>query len=154
MKESPIDKKLRNRLGASKFSGEGFLGNDKRDLDGIIHDDLQILDENGIEKQTLVKLLQKAYDKVRNGLGTKVKLCDGVYGEFYESMGRVPSPFRGDGVFEKGEAVVIDEASNEKLIITSLAINLIQKHDFFQGKGSRYRIEPLTAYKILKKMIE
>lgn len=69
---------------------------------------------------------------------------------FHESMGRIPSPFCRDGLFEKGEAIVIDQTSNLSLVITSLGINLIEKHDFFQCKGCRFRIDPFVAIKIFK----
>jgi len=41
MKETPEDKALEDRMGASKFSGEGFLGTDHRTVDQIVADDLR-----------------------------------------------------------------------------------------------------------------
>jgi len=65
-------------------------------------------------------------------------------------MGRIPSPFIGDGVFEKGEAELQDESSAQKFYITRLGIHLIEKYGFFQGHGSRYRIEPELVLAWLK----
>ena len=42
---------------------------------------------------------------------------------------------------KKGEAVITDCTNNLSLIITSLGINLIEKHNFFQGRGCRFRID-------------
>ena len=44
MKETPQDKSLEERLGASKFSGEGFLGTDHRPVNEIIADDRRTLE--------------------------------------------------------------------------------------------------------------
>ncbi|GAN33395.1 MAG: hypothetical protein DYG83_05885 [Candidatus Brocadia sp. AMX2] len=150
MKLSPEDQRLIHNLGSSKFSKEGFLGTDNRPLEGIITDDLRTLEKTGVSKELLVQALKDAYQKARNAFGAEIEIQKDVKAVFHESMGRIPSPFCKDGVFEKGEAVVIDRTNNLSLIITSLGINLIEKHDFFQGRGCRFRIDPLVAIKIFK----
>jgi len=149
MKKTPQDKNLQINLQASKFSGDGFLGSDQRPVDEIIASDLRQLAEIGRTIDEVVHLLTDAYDRTRAGLGDEIELYTGVSGRFYESMGRIPSPFRGDGVFEKGEAVVTEIISGKFIIITKLGLNLIEKHQFFQGIGSRYRIGPLAVFQLL-----
>lgn len=144
MKESPQDKSLEQLLGASKFSGEGFLGTDHRPVNEIIADDLRTLDRRGISKDALVESLRSAYALGRAALGLEVKVQPGVTAVAHESMGYIPSPFRGDGVFEKGE-VVIRTTNGTELILTDLGLALIEKHNFFQGRGARYRIDPARA---------
>ena len=63
-------------------------------------------------------------------------------------MGRIPSPFQGDGVFEKGD-VVLTGPGGEQIILTALGLSMIEKHDFFQGRGSRYRVDPALAVRLL-----
>ena len=150
MKKSPEESKLRERLKPSIFSGGGFLGDDTRELEEIINEDLNKLEEHSVEKTELVELLKKAYNNVKQGYQQKVKLTENLEGEFFEAKGHIPSPFRGDGVFEKGEARIQHQESGKTIIITALSINLIEKHDFFQGQGSRYRIEPVETYNMLK----
>jgi len=150
MKLSPEDQRLIHNLGPSKFSKEGFLGTDTRSLQEIITDDLRTLDKTGVSKELLVQALKDAYQKARNVFGAEVEIKKDVKAVFHESMGRIPSPFCKDGLFEKGEAVVTNSVNNLSLIITSLGINLIEKHDFFQGRGCRFRIDPLVAIKIFK----
>ncbi len=53
-----------------------------------------------------------------------------------------------DGVFEKG-AVVREKETGQQMIITQLGIALIERHHFFQGLGSRYRIDPEVAVRLL-----
>jgi len=149
MKKSPEEANLEDRLKPSIFSGGGFLGHDDRPINEIIADDLKALEEETINKNDLEKLLEKAFKQVKQGWGQKIQLSENLYGTFYESKGKIPSPFRGDGVFEKGEARIIHQKEDQELIITDLSLNLIKKHDFFQGKGSRYRINPVQAWPII-----
>lgn len=150
MKQSPAEQNLMRNLGPSKFSAEGFLGSDTRPFDEIVGEDLRSLEQKRVSKEDLVAALTDAYEMAKQALGGRVVIRPGVTAVFKESMGRVPSPFRGDGVFEKGEAVVKDEEGGHTIIITSLGIHLIKKHGFFQGKGSRYRIEPERAIGIFR----
>jgi hypothetical protein len=145
MKESPEEKSLEARLGASKFSGEGFLGTDHRPVDEIIAADLHTLELLGVPPGKLATALRDAFEKARAALGGEVELRPGLTAVAHESMGRIPSPFRGDGVFEKGDVVVKNSATGETLIVTSLGLALIEKHAFFQGRGSRYRVDPARA---------
>lgn len=148
MKETPEDKALEARLGASKFSGEGFLGTDHRTVDQIVAADLRTLERLGVTKDQLLAALRGIYAQARAELGGEVEIRPGVVAVAHESMGRIPSPFRGDGVFEKGD-VVVAAKTGAGFILTALGLALIEKHDFFQGHGSRYRIDPAAAAELL-----
>lgn len=154
MKLSPEDQRLIHNLKPSKFSKEGFLGTDNRSFEEITTEDLRTLEKTGVPKELLVQALKDAYQKARNTFGAEVEIKKNVKAVFHESMGRIPSPFCKEGLFEKGEVVVIDSANNLSLVITSLGINLIEKHDFFQGRGCRFRIDPLVAIKIFRLLPE
>lgn len=150
MKKSPSEKALMRNLSPSKFSAQGFLGSDSRPVDEIVNEDRAVLARHHVSKEALGQALTNAYDMAQKALGADILIRTGVTAKFYESMGRVPSPFQGDGVFEKGEVVLKDLQDDEGIIITRLGIHLIKKHGFFQGKGSPYRIDPLTAITLLK----
>ncbi len=154
MKKSPDYDKLKHRMESSKFSGSGFLGDDKRPIDEIIAEDLHHMKIHHIDKDDLVQSLKIYYQKIKAEIGRRINFNDHIYGEFFESMGRIPSPFIGDGVFEKGEAVLMNTQTGEKFVITALAINLIDNHDFFQGKGSRYRLDPVKLHKLFNDLDE
>jgi hypothetical protein len=143
---NPIPEELR----ASIFSSAGFLGSDTRSVEKIVEADIAALKKLGVAKEKLARVLSEVFDKASAAMGKPVDVRDGVVAVYHESRGRIPSPFREDGSFEKGEVVITDTASNEALIITRLSINLIERHDFFQGRGSRYRIDPATAVRALK----
>ena len=148
MKETPQDKALEDRLGASPFSGEGFRGTDPRTVDEIIAEDRRTLERLGLPRERLLAALRDVFDKARAELGGEVPVRPGVTAVAHESMGRIPSPFRGDGVFEKGD-VVVASSSGEGFILTPLGLALIEKHGFFQGRGSRYRVDPARAAALL-----
>jgi hypothetical protein len=143
MKQPPDDRA--KNFEASKFSGDGFLGSDPRPVDEIIADDTRDLEQAGISRHDLVAALEAAYKKTRDAFGAIVEVAPGVQGEFFESRGRLPCPFRGCGVFEKGEASLMAADSRRSVIITSLGIHMIAAHGFFQGRGSRFRIEPIEV---------
>ncbi len=149
MKQSPQDKILNRNLRASKFSAEGFLGNDLRPLDEIIAADSATLERLGVSVETVVEVLRNAYQQARQALDLPVTLKPGITAEYFEARGKVPSPFRGEGVFEKGEVRVKEQKTGDTLIVTALGIHLIAKHTFFQGHGSRYRIEPDAVVRLL-----
>ena len=148
MKETPQDKSLEERLGASKFSGEGFLGTDHRPVDEIVADDLRTLERLGVPPAKLLAALRNAFEKARAALGGEVEIRPGVTALAHESMGRIPSPFRGDGVFEKGD-VVLSSTDGGQIVLTALGLAMIEKHSFFQGHGSRYRVDPAQAAALL-----
>ena len=150
MKQSPSDKDAGLNFEPSKFSGDGFLGSDTRLPLEIITADQAVLEDLGLSREELASSLRDAYDKGVQGLGSPVEIGPGVTAVLYESRGRIPSPFRGEGTFEKGEVVVSESGSGREIVVTALAIHLIEKHGFFQGRGSRYRIEPKTAVEILR----
>jgi len=150
MKRSHAEKKLMGNLGGSKFSGEGFLGSDHRPIDEIASGDLLTLEKHHVSKEKLVQVLMHTYETAKKALGAEVLIRPGLTIAFHESMGRIPSPFPWDGVFEKGEAVVNDAEGSRLMVITRLGIHLIEKHSFFQGMGSYYRIDPETAIRIFR----
>ena len=149
MQETPEDKALEARLGASKFSGEGFLGTDHRPVDEIVADDLRALLQLGVPVGRLLAALRAVFDQAQAAFGGEIDVRPGVTAVAHESMGRIPSPFHGDGVFEKGDVVLTDTASGEQIVLTPLGLALVEKHHFFQGRGSRYRIDPARAARML-----
>ncbi len=149
MKKSFHDSTIYENLASSKFSGDGFLGEDKRSIEEIINSDQGTLQKLGIELDNLASRLDEIFEKTSAALGATVEIKPGITAVSYESMGKIPSPFKGEGLFEKGEIVINDTETNTQFILTRLGIHLIKKHGFFQGKGSRYRIDPEVAVKML-----
>ena len=144
MKQSPQDRAQRERLESSRFSADGFMGTDRRPVDRIVADDGAVLRRHGISAATIAHRLRAIDDMARAAQGAPVPVADDVTAIHYEAMGRIPSPFPGDGVFPKGETRITWH-DGRCLRVTKLGIALIERRGFFQGRGSPYRIEPELA---------
>jgi hypothetical protein len=94
--------------------------------------------------------LRNAYVTAEKALGNPVEISTGMTAVHHEARGKISSPFPEDGTLPKGEAVVTEKKSGETFTITPLSITLIERHDFFQGKGSPYRTDPEIAVKLLQ----
>jgi hypothetical protein len=144
MKSSPQDRMLLERLGASRFSAEGFMGADRRSVSEIVAEDAQTLERLGVSAEAVAARLRRVDQQARAALGVPIAVAPGIEARHCEAMGRVPSPFRGDGVFPKGETRIVWN-DGRQLRVTALGIALIERHGFFQGCGAPYRIEPELA---------
>jgi hypothetical protein len=140
---------LRKILGPSRFSAEGFLGADPRQPEEIMSDDANTLGTLGIDRARLVDALRKAYDAAEQALGAPITVSAGCSAVHYGARGKIPSPFANEGTFAKGETVITHAASGASFSVTPLSLYLIDKHGFFQGKGSPYRVEPDVAAKMM-----
>lgn len=147
MKLSPEDKKLLERMAPGVFSREGFLGHDDRRPSEIIATDLAEIESLGVTQEQLAAKMQAVLDAAAGAFGAPVEIAGGAKAVFYEAMGRIPCPF-GDGVQRKGEVVLIGPEGSE-VRFTPLSIHLIAAHGFFQGLGSRYRIDPARIAHLL-----
>jgi hypothetical protein len=142
----PIPQKsLRDLLGPSQFAAEGYLGNDSRSPEEITEADIKELKRLAVTKEKVAASLRELYIKAERALGNPVKISDTLTIMYEEARGRIPSPFPNDGTFQKGQVKVTEGPSKQSFLITPLSIHLIEKHGFFQGKGSQYRIEPEIA---------
>jgi hypothetical protein len=145
----PPDKNLRDLLGPSQFSAEGYLGSDSRSPDEIIEEDSAQIRRLSVSKEKIGAALRDLYVKAERALGNPVKVSDSITVCHEEARGQIPSPFPGDGVFPKGQVTVTNSAAKQSFLISPLSIHLIEKHGFFQGRGSTYRIEPEAAAKFV-----
>jgi hypothetical protein len=148
-RRSPRETDLYQRLGPSRFSGQGFLGEDPREWEEILAADARALDELGISREQLLQALRAVYDQARDRGGDPVELGGSVQAECLECRGAIPSPFSGEGTFPKHQVVVRDSREGETFTITPLGLHLIEKHGFFQGVGSPFRINPTVAVRVL-----
>ncbi|TVQ99982.1 MAG: hypothetical protein EA399_05885 [Desulfovibrionales bacterium] len=148
-RRSPLEAEMYDHLGPSRFSAQGFLGEDTRDFEEILADDAQALQRLGVSKDRLLQALRDVYDQALQAGGDPVEIGNGVIAECLECRGRVPSPFPGEGTFPKHQVRVFREEGQQWFAITPLALHLIDRHDFFQGIGSPFRIDPTQAAALL-----
>ncbi|MFP4105518.1 MAG: hypothetical protein ACLFVU_05430 [Phycisphaerae bacterium] len=148
MKFSPNDRKITERMAPGALCRDGFLGDDPRPYWEIIDHDRSTVENLGTSCGDIAEKLGKILKEAMVAYGTPVKVGEDLVAAYRESMGRIPSPF-GGGVFPKGEIELTDTRTDRTVVFTPLTVQLIGEHCFFQGKGSRYRLEPETLAKML-----
>ncbi|SHE90369.1 hypothetical protein SAMN02745164_01379 [Marinitoga hydrogenitolerans DSM 16785] len=148
MKMTPEFQKAQANMQPGIITADGFLGNDERNLVDIIMEDEEILISLNCTIEKIIKkmlYLKKAGEK---GLGEPITVDGKWEVQVGEARGHLPCPFE-DGIFRKVVTKVTNLENNESIIFSDLSIHLIEKHLFFQGKGSPFRLDPLKLIKVL-----
>jgi hypothetical protein len=134
---------LEKRLRPGASSMHGFLGDDER-LKDIIYSDAETLEGLGITHTQIADRLEQAITHQLDSEGYIIK-----------SIG-----YRGwqDDPFNKG-ATRIESYSSQDFTVTNplgeelkfpgLIVTLIRNYQFFEGKGTSYRVDPSDAIRIL-----
>jgi len=140
MKKGPDELRLLERMAPGVLCAEGFIGPDPRPLGEIIDADRSRIESLGATREAIAGRLGEILERTVAGLGRDVDLGSGLTARWREGMGRIPCPW-GDGVFPKGE-IELTAPDGEQLRFTRLSVHLGRAHGFFQGRGTRYRLEP------------
>jgi hypothetical protein len=149
MKLTPQEQAVVARMAPGVLSREGFLGPDARSLSEIIQADRAALEAMGLTPQRLAERMEDVLRAAMAAMGGEVPAGPGWTARFAEAMGRIACPWGGCGVFAKGEAELIQVAGVAVMRVTPLSVHLVREHAFFQGRGSRYRLEPALLAKAL-----
>ncbi len=147
-RQDPEEQRLRNRMAPGVLCRDGFLGHDHRPVNEIIASDRAEVDRLGLTSQQLADRLQEILEATDPAPGATRDVGENLEAKFTEGMGRIPSPFA-DGIFPKGEVELRRTDTGETLTFTPLSVHLIREHDFYQGHGSRYRIDPARLARVL-----
>ena len=135
MKENPIDSKVRQDM------QERFLGSDTRLIAQIIESDEAELRAAGLGADELARAMRRLTEKGMESLGDEVQ-ADGFMVRVEEYMGQIGCPFK-HGVSEAKRNTTAVDPRGRVMTWTDMSIHLIERHGFFQGEGSDYRLEPL-----------
>ncbi len=149
MKRTPEFQRIVERMAPGVLCRDGFLGTDPRPLEEILEADRSAVVGLGASHEALAGRLQDIYDRTRAELGRPLDLGGGLTAVFREGMGRIPSPWPGDGIFAKGD-VELTTPDGATLRFTALSIHLIRAHGFYQGRGAPYRLEPTQLAELIK----
>ena len=142
MKQTPAEKEIQKRMQPGMITVDGFLGLDKRLLHEIIEEDKEELEKLIITEQEIADIMQYFTDKAFENYDGKTIIDDKYEIEFITVRGKILCPFKHPGGFNKGIIKFKNIKKNISLTWTPLNIHLIRKHCFFEGKGSKHRLEP------------
>lgn len=149
MKQTPQEQAVSARMAPGVLSREGFLGEDRRPLAEILQVDRAALEALGLTAERLADRMEDVLRAAMAAMGEEVPAGPGWAVKFHEAMGRIACPWGGCGVFAKGEAELFEATSPAVLRLAPLSVHLVREHAFFQGRGSRYRLEPALLARAL-----
>ncbi len=151
MKQTAELTHVQEQMAPGIITRDGFLGTDPRKLLDILIEDDATVARLGLTHSAIAARMRELRDHATHGLGEFISLpphfevrVDGV-------RGKLPCPFLGsDGLFQKTNTTLRNTRLNREITFTDLQIHLIEKHGFYQGDGSPYRLDPQELATILE----
>jgi len=142
MKQQPELQAIQENMLPGKFSAEGFLGEDDRNLADILLDDQKAVDRLGLTHEEIAAKMIALTDFGMASLAKPVEFEETFEVVVEDFMGRIPCPFRDNYGNDKRSTKVTRLSDGKVMGWTDLSIHMIEKHGFYEGKGSSYRLEP------------
>jgi hypothetical protein len=149
-----LEKEMRPGNMTLAGSVQGFLGNDESLLEVLAADNQTIVEELGLTHQELARHLHAIA-----ALGSWLRHC-GKEGEEFVYLGskfKVSlrsfkgyqySPFH-DGTKTDTDMEIENVATGKKLSCSLLVPYMIERYGFYEGKGTRYRVDPREIIEVL-----
>jgi hypothetical protein len=125
------------------------MGADSRGVDEVIAEDRAVLEKLGYNAAQVAMRLQELRDLARPALGNWVKISDVLEVKSEDYKGFIVCPWPHAGRFEKRITTAQRLDTNQSASWSDLNIHLIKEHNFFEGKGSFFRIEPQDLIRVL-----
>lgn len=149
MKQSPDIQKLEETLRSSKLVAGGFMGTDRRNLTEIIDADLSDLAGLGITAEKIAARMKEITNAAIPALGNWIQVNGKLQAMVDEAKGLTVCPWPHPANCDKRVTYVKNLISGQTIKWADLNIHLIKEHNFFEGKGSPYRIEPKELVEII-----
>jgi hypothetical protein len=150
MKQSPELQKAQESMKPGVITLYGFLGTDDRNLIDILTDDDGAVKRLGLSHEHIADRMEELRDKGKGGLGEFMNVPPHFQVRVESVRGKLPSPFGGPGLYQKTNTIVRNTALDEEIVYSDLHIHLVRKHGFYQGRGSRFRLDPADLTRILE----
>jgi hypothetical protein len=150
MKENPEQQALRSKLAPGVFSAEGFLGSDTRSPAEIIQTDSLTAEKLGFSHHQLAARMRQLTEAGKSGLGRRVVVDSFLAVTVTDAMGAIPCPFSDNYRASKQITQVENLRTGQTATWSDLNIHMIEKHGFYEGQGSAFRIEPATIASLIE----
>ena len=150
MKQSPELQKAQESMRPGALTLYGFLGTDDRNLIDILIDDDAKVKRMGLSHEQIAGRMEELRDKGTAGLGEFRTVGPRFQVRVESVRGKLPSPFGGPGLYPKTNTIVRNTGLDKEIVFSDLHIHLIRDHGFYQGKGSRFRLEPADLAAVLE----
>ncbi len=149
MKETPDKEHLEQLLRSSRLVAGGFLGDDTRGVDEIVEADTGAVFSLGRTTVEIAERMRVVSEQARRGLGTWVRIDATHRAMMQEARGELVCPWPHPGYFHKAVTTVQRTDTGETVEFSDLNIHMVEAHGFFEGRGSRFRIEPERLIRVL-----
>jgi len=150
MKQTPQTKQIVQNMQPGVITLEGFLGTDRRDLQEILEDDNGIVKRMHLTHQRIAHRMSEFREKGEKGLGEFISVGPHFEVRVDTVRGKLPCPFQHPGIYRKANTTVRNTRLGREITYTDLHIHMIEVHGFYEGKGSRFRLEPKELAEILE----
>ena len=150
MKQSPALAHAQTQMAPGVITREGFLGPDTRPLGDILEADDARVKRLGLTHAAIAARMRELRDAGKRGLGLSTEVEPHFDVQVESIRGRLPSPFGGRGVFSKTTTMVTNTRLNESVQYSDLQIHLVGVHGFYEGRNSKYRLDPEMLARVLE----
>ena len=129
---------------------DGFLGSDTRNLIDILTEDDAEVKRMELTHERIAEGMAAFREEGRKGLGEFIHVDPHFDVKVDSVRGKLPSPFGGPGLYPKNNTTVVNKHLGKTVWFSDLQIHLIRDHGFYEGKGSRFRLEPKELVEVLE----
>lgn len=150
MKQTIQMQKIQESLKPGRFSREGFLGKDSRNLIDILVEDDAEVKRLGCEHETIAMRMLYFRNMGENALGEYVDIPPHFSVSVNTVRGKLPCPFECRKIITKCNISVKNNRTGKEITYTDMHIHMILCHGFYQGKGSLYRLGPGLLIDVLE----
>lgn len=150
MKQTPQMQRVQNNMRPGAITLDGFLGSDTRNLGDILIEDDAEVKRMGLTHEEIASRMNELREEGKEGLGEFITVPPHFEVRVDSVRGKLPCPFEHPGLFPKTNITVRNTRLGREITYTDLQIHLIEAHGFYEGKGSRYRIDPRELAELLE----
>lgn len=149
MKKTPKNQKLEEMLRSGRISAGGFISADDRSLDEIVDADLAELSRLGKTAKEIAEKMNEITETAKSALGDWVKINDKLEACVEHYQGRIICPYPHGGSYPKRITTLKKTDTDKRILYSDLNVHMIAEHNFFEGKGAMFRIEPSDIVEFL-----
>lgn len=149
MKQRPELQAIQANMLPGKFSAEGFLGDDDRNLADILLEDQKMVDRLGLTHEAIAARMTALTEQGKAGLERPVTVDSDFSVVVEDYMGRIPCPFRDYRGTGKRSTTVTRLSTGKTIKWTDMNIHMIEHHGFYEGNGSLFRLDPAELAEFL-----
>lgn len=150
MKQSPHLNRIRRNLAPGVITIQGFMGDDSRDLVQILDEDDANVKRMGLTHEMIAAKMRELTEAGKRGLGDFIEVPPCFSVRVDTVRGKLRCPFEDPGLIEKVNTTVRNLNFDEEITYTNMNTHCVEKHGFYQGKGSFFRIDPEKIARILE----